>query len=143
MPGATQPLGAAARDAARIAHRDDDARDPAAMIASAHGGVLPIVRARLERHVERRAARAIAGRAQRVDFGVRVAVARVKSFADDLAVGNDDGADHRVRRRLSPAVLGERERAPHVDRIELGRRARRAASADSVIYQLKRRPSEP
>ena len=71
----------------------------------------------LERHVERCTTCVFTGSAQRDDFGVRLTVPRVVSFADDRAVGNDDGADHWVRRRLSPSEWRERECSSHVNRI--------------------------
>jgi hypothetical protein len=41
------------------------------------------------------------------------AVAGVVPLTDDDAPTNDDGADHRVRRRLSPSQLCEVERPAH------------------------------
>ena len=122
----------------------DDARDARGDDRVDARRCLAVVRARLERHVHRRAARAITRRAQRVDLGVRLAVSLVKSLADDRVAGNDDGADHWVRRRLSPPALGERERSPHVLSIEPVAGVRRAAPAGSFIrYQPKRKPSDP
>ena len=83
---------------------------PAAMTASAHGGVVAVVRARLERDVERRAARALAGRLERDDLGVRAAVPLVPALADDLAVADDDGADDGFGYASSAAALGQLER---------------------------------
>jgi hypothetical protein len=73
-----------------------------------------MVCAGLERHVHRRAACRVTGRVKSNHFGVRFAVAGVKSLADNALASNDNGADHRVRRRLSPATFGERQSAPHV-----------------------------
>ena len=70
-----------------------------------------MVRARLERHVERRAPRALAGGPKRVHLGVRLAAALVPALADDLAVAHDDGADERIRIRRPAPALGELERA--------------------------------
>ena len=64
------------------------------MTASAHGGVAAVVRARLERHVERRAARPLARRLERDDLGVRPARALVPALPHDLAV-----RERRPRRR--------------------------------------------
>jgi len=38
----------------------------------------------------------------------------VPSLPNDDSVTHDDGADHRVRRRLSPSPLGQRESPTHV-----------------------------
>jgi len=42
-------------------------------------------------------------------------------FADDRTAGNDDGADHRVRRRLSPSESRKLERSSHVFGVDLSR----------------------
>ena len=56
------------------------------------------VGARLERAVQRRAARPRAGLVERKHLGVRPAGPLVRAPADDHAlVVDDDGADHRVR----------------------------------------------
>ena len=73
------------------------------------------VRARLERAVERRAAREIARLVERTHLGVRSACVLVISLTDDRAVfAHDDRADHRIRTGRSAAALGEIERAVHV-----------------------------
>ena len=73
--------------------------------------------ARLERDVHRRSPRTITRRFQGNYFGVCLTVAGVKPFADDDTVANDNSADHRVRRCLTPALLGEGERATHELRV--------------------------
>ena len=65
------------------------------------------MRARLEGHVERRAARAVACGAQRVHLRVRPAVPLVPALADDLAVPHDDRADERIRIGPAASSLGE------------------------------------
>ena len=70
-----------------------------------------MVRARLERHVHRCAARPLAGLLERDDLGVRSACALVPALTDDLAVPFDDGADDGVRMRGAAAPLGEVEGA--------------------------------
>ena len=80
--------------------------------------------ARLEGHVKRRSSRAVAGCPQRHYLGVGLAETRVKSLADDNAVANDNSADHRVRRCLTPALLGEGYRAAHELRVALVIRTR-------------------
>ncbi len=52
--------------------------------------------ARLERDVERRAARAGPGRLEGFDLRMRPTGARVKALADDLAVAHHHRADHRI-----------------------------------------------
>ena len=69
-----------------------------------------MVRAGLERHVERGAASRFSRRLERNGLGVRPASALVPALADDLAVAHDDRADDRVRMRRSPPALGELER---------------------------------
>jgi hypothetical protein len=72
-----------------------------------------VVRTGLEGHVHRRAERPLAGHAQGHDLGVIPAIPRVIPFADDLSIAHKNGADHWVRRRLSPPQLSERERPRH------------------------------
>src|SRR5262249_2288470 len=97
---AREPLRASADDArVGIEAADDDARD-----ACAEDGVharrsAPLVVARLERHVERAAARGFAGLLKREDLCVLLARADVKGLTDDRAVPvDDDRSDRRVRR---------------------------------------------
>jgi hypothetical protein len=66
-----------------------------------------VVRARLLRHVERRAAGALTGGGERAHLGVRAPRALVPALADDLAVTHDHGADDRVRIRRPAAALRE------------------------------------
>ena len=73
-----------------------------------------MVRAGLERDVERRAAGALARRGERDDLRVRPARPLVPALAHDLAVAHDDGADERVRVRRAASALGELERALEV-----------------------------
>src|SRR5262249_52275354 len=53
--------------------------------------------ARLEGHIKRGAARAIAGLFQRDDFRMVSPVVLAEAFADDGAILDDDAADRRVR----------------------------------------------
>ena len=71
------------------------------------------MRARLERHVERRALRELACHAQRVDLRVRRAGLAVPTRSDDAAALHDDGADHRVRRGPPLGIARELQRLPH------------------------------
>ena len=67
--------------------------------------------ARLHRHEERCALRALAGRFERNHLGMRFAFALVPALADNLAVAHDDSSDDRVRIRRAAAALRELERA--------------------------------
>jgi hypothetical protein len=71
----------------------------------------------LERHVHRRATRLLSSGLQRERLSVGFAIPRVKALADDDTVTNDNSADHRVRRCLTPALLGEGKRATHELRV--------------------------
>ena len=72
------------------------------------------VAAGLERAIERRPTRPIAGIAKRVNLSVRRSRRFVKAAADHDTLGvHDHGADHRIRRRATPSPLRERERARH------------------------------
>jgi hypothetical protein len=71
------------------------------------------MRAGLQRHHERGAARAIAGRAQRVDFGVGPAELGVESLGDDLVALEQHGADEGIRRYAPPTPPREVQGAPH------------------------------
>ena len=94
-----------------------------------------MVRARLERAVQRGAARASAGLVQRVHLGVRFAGAMVIALADDDAVGRyDDRADERIGARAPEAAGGVKQRALHVRRF-----LRRAAGLDH--HFSSKRPS--
>jgi hypothetical protein len=73
-----------------------------------------VVSAGFEGDIERRASRPLAGLAKCRNLGVLLTVSRVKAFANNLTVANDDGADHGVRRRLSPPASGEVQRPTHV-----------------------------
>ena len=83
---------------------------PAAITASAHGGVRLVV-ARLERHVERRAAGALAGLRERDRLCMVDLRVLVPALADDLVVVHDDRADERMVLDLAAAALRELERA--------------------------------
>ena len=73
-----------------------------------------MVATRLHGHVEGRAASPLACRLEGDHLCVRAPLPLVPAFPDDLAVGHDDGPDHRVRPRGSPPSLGELERALQV-----------------------------
>ena len=97
---ATSGLGSSSADTTRAM--------PAAITASAQGGDLAVMRARLERDVERRAARRVAGAAQRLDLGMRPAAGLGPAAADDHAVLDDDRADRGVRPGAAKPAPAER-----------------------------------
>src|SRR5438552_3418856 len=69
------------------------------------------MRARLHRHVERRAARTLARRIEGDDLRVRSALALVPAFGDDFPVARDNRADDGVRMCGAAPSLRELERA--------------------------------
>jgi hypothetical protein len=71
----------------------------------------PVVRARLERDVDRRVARALLRDLQRHRLGVRPAGRHVPAFGDDRAVARDHAADERIGRGGARPTLGKLERA--------------------------------
>ena len=70
-----------------------------------------VMRARLHRHVERRALCAVTGSVERDHLRVRPALALVPTLAHHFAVTNDDRADDRIRIGGAAASLRELERA--------------------------------
>ncbi len=90
----------------------------------------------LERDVGGGAARAFAGGADRVGFGVRLTGTFVPAFAHDFVVARQHGADARIRIRAVQAARRELQRAAHGDFIECAeithsRRPRRGFGGDS------------
>jgi hypothetical protein len=75
---------------------------------------------------------------------VRFAKLRVETLPHRDAVANDDGADHRVRRRLSPSAFGEGECPAHPRAfVALARGGRIFHITHSIArrYRPKRNPS--
>ena len=71
------------------------------------------MRARLERHVERRAARRLPRLRERDPLGVRATAGRSRAAADHGAVLDQDRADGRVRRGEAERPLAEVQRGLH------------------------------
>jgi hypothetical protein len=69
--------------------------------------------ARLQRDIEGRATRRLAGRLQRLNFGVRPAEPLVPALADEGSVADHDRAHERVRLDEAPAALGQLQGAAH------------------------------
>ena len=84
-----------------------------------------VVRAGLERDVDRGAERARAGPAQRLDLGVRPAARLGPAAAHDAAVLDHHAADRGVRPGAAEAALGQPQRQRHEAAVELIRRRRR------------------
>ncbi len=72
-----------------------------------------MVAARFQRDVSGGAPRPVAGGAQRMDLGVRLAGLLVPAFADDFAVTHQHAADARIGRGRAQAALGQLQRARH------------------------------
>src|SRR5439155_23995096 len=109
--------GAAAGESCRVSRRNHNPRDARLENRLGAWRSLSEVVARLERYVHGRSAGAIAGGLERNHFGVRLSRTCVVSFPDNDTVANDNSADHWVRRCLTPALLGEGQRATHVFRV--------------------------
>ena len=114
-PGGADSVEAAPVDErVRIAGADDDARHSRRDDGVGAGRRPPVMRARLERHVERRAARSVARLLERDRLGVADSVVLVPALPHDLAVSHDDRADERMVARLSASALGQLERVLEV-----------------------------
>ena len=96
-----------------VLHRGDDARDARRDDGVGAGRRPAEMRAGLERHIERRAARRLARLAERDDLGVRPAARRRDAAPDDDAVLHENRADRRVRRGEAERALAEVERRLH------------------------------
>jgi hypothetical protein len=97
----------------RIAHCRDDARHTRGDQRIGARTGLADVGAWLERHVGRRAFRALAGSLQGEDFGMRLACFCVETFANDVIAVRDHAADHRIGSRRVRAALGQAQGAGH------------------------------
>jgi hypothetical protein len=97
------------------------APDPRLQDRVGAGRRLALVAARLERHVEGRAAEVLqpAG-LDRVDLGVRAAVLLVPALAEDLAVAGDHRAHHRVRPDRARALARELDRSLEMSSVGIG-----------------------
>src|SRR4051812_29033743 len=132
-PGRPEPLGPAARVLARIRGADDDPCDPGREDRVDAGRRAAVVRAGLQRDVERRAARLLPRRLERPNLGVRLAGPLVPALADDLVAVGDDRTDDGVRVRREAAALGQLERP-----VEQGHR-----SCSSSRRYVRARSSRP
>ena len=112
--GRAQPRMAGAGDfGIGIFERGDDARNSGGDDGIGAGRRFAVMRAGLERDVERRAARRGAGAAQRLDLGMRPAAGLSPAAADDDAVLDDDGADGGIGPGAAKPAPAERKRERH------------------------------
>ena len=100
----------------RIARPDDDAREARLAHRKRAGRRAPVMRTRLQRHVERGALGVDAlfkGVAKRHHFGVRTARALREALRKKAVVPNDQGADRRVGRGEAFGSRSDFERPTH------------------------------
>ena len=100
-----------------IVHRRHNARDAAGDDGVDAGRRLAVMRAGLERYVNRRAARRVARRRQRQRFGVRAAACSRKAAPDDDAAPHDERADSGIRRGAAEIAPSQRQRRAHIVRV--------------------------
>ena len=101
----------------RIAGADHDARHSRRHDRVGARRRATVMRARLERHVEGRAARCVARLLERDRLGVPDSVVGVPALPHDLAVSHDDRADKRIVAGLAASLLGQFERAEEVTHV--------------------------
>src|SRR5262249_2399713 len=97
----------------RVPGRDHDATNAGRDDGRRAGRRATVMGARLQGHVERGAARAVAGGPQRDDLRVRLAGRLVIALPDDRAGHHDDGADKGMRCRETARAVGKAKRTPH------------------------------
>lgn len=73
----------------------------------------PVVRARLQCHINSRTVREIARHGERMHLGVRRARLAMPARADDAPLAHDDGTDKRIRRGAATRIRSEQERFAH------------------------------
>ena len=112
--GAAQMLKSlAGDDRVWIAHRADHSRNSRGDDGARARSGTPGVAAGLERDVQRRALRALAGLAQRDNFGVVPSFVNVKALADHPAGFHDHGSDDRIGMSQAHAASRKIKRAGH------------------------------
>src|SRR5690606_18614657 len=121
------------RHRVRIGARVDRALDAGGDDRVAARRCLTVMRARLERDVERRAARGFARIANRLDLRVRPAVTAMEPATDDAAATYDDGADERIGRNALDALARELDRFSHRMLVGLGERPARSAAPLALL----------
>ena len=109
-----QPRMAFARDfGIGVFERRHDARNTRGDHGIGAGRRLAVVRAGLQRDVQRRAARRLAGTPQRLDLGMGPAAGLGPAAADNDAVLDDHRAYGRVRPSAAQSAPAERKRQRH------------------------------
>ncbi len=127
-----------------ILHRRDHPRHPGThQRVGARRGAAEMT-AGLEGHVGGGAACILAGLAQGMDLGVRLAGADVPALADHLAVLDQHAADARIRMGGVQPLARQFQGAGHVQRVGgvhslAGSRARRSISSRNSLRSWKRR----
>src|SRR4051794_3527456 len=139
--GRAYPLDPAGGDGVRIERTDDDARDSRVDHGVGARRRAPVVRARLERDVERGAACTLTRLSERARLGVVDRRVLVPALADDLVLRHDHSPDERMICDFPAASLGELERPLEViharactrRRYERGRSSRWKIEAPATI----------
>src|SRR6185369_7105606 len=109
-PGRPQPLETAPGDPRiGIAVAGHDLGDPRRDHRVSARRRAAVVRAGLQGHIERRAARPLSGVAERLDLGMRTADLAMPAAADDLVPLHENGTDHRIGRSAVAPAGGQPE----------------------------------
>ena len=117
----------------RIDHRADDAPDALLDETLGTRRRLAVMRAWLQRHIERRAFRTDFAILNRFDFRMRRAEFFVPALSDDASVFDEHGTDHRIRPRESPPARRQLQRARHIPDIFIGKQ--KTTSRESSTLQ--------
>ena len=126
-----------------IFERRDDARDPRGDDSVGAGRRLAVMRARLQRNVERRAARRRAGPAQRLDLGMGPAPGLGPAAADDDAVLDDHGADRGIGPCTAEPAPAEGKRERHEAPIVRAERPPQRSALSALTCARSPRPRRP
>ena len=97
----------------RVSHTDDDAPDSRLGHSLGAGARATIMRAGLQRHIERRPLGQFTRHAQGMNLGMRRTRLPMPARSDDVTIAHDDSTNERIRRRASRSVAREGERLPH------------------------------
>ena len=118
---AQDPEAATGRVLAWVLAPDHDTSDPGGPNRVGAGRRLPLMAARLERYVHRRAVQlAVAGRVDRLDLRVRLAESRVVALPEHLVIAPDHRTDERVWAHPATTVARELDRTGQVTVVGVG-----------------------
>ncbi|CCJ95620.1 hypothetical protein BN131_3293 [Cronobacter malonaticus 681] len=98
----------------RVLHCRDNARDARVNQRIAARRRASVVATGFKRDIRGSTARLVARHAQRMHFGMRLAGAQMKAFADDYAIFNNHAAHARIRMRGKTSLARELKGARHV-----------------------------